>query len=214
MRAFGRSCRGQSRVFVKLVRQTERQLLALGEPITTLAHKATEHLEHVPTLSDTRRERLRQQLTTAMSQHEQIRTQSKRLTQGKNLRHCKLVNAYDPPIAPIIKGKSNCPAQFGRKPGIASEPASGFIFANRVPLGNPSDCSYVLPLLDKVQHATPRVGVGPTRQIHSVAGDLGINDPLVRQALHIPRESCHPFHAKVATDSTAKLPLIPHESCH
>jgi hypothetical protein len=184
MRAFGRSCRGQSRVFVKLVRHTEHQLLELGEPITTFAQKAKEHLEHVTTLSDTRREHLRLQLTTVMSQHEHIRTQSKRLTQGKKLRHCKLVNAYDPTIAPIIKGKSNCPAQFGRKPGIASEPASGFVFANLVPKGNPSDCSYVLPLLDKVQRATQRVGSGPTPQIHSVAGDLGINDPLVRQALH------------------------------
>ena len=31
-------------------------------------------------------------------------------------------------------------------------------------------------------------------------------DPL---EVRIPRESCHPFHTKVATDSTAKLPLIP-----
>ena len=53
-----------------------------------------------------------------------------------------------------------------------------------MPKGNPSDCSYVLPLLDKVQHATQRIGSGPTPQIHSVAGDLGINNPLVRQALH------------------------------
>jgi hypothetical protein len=51
-------------------------------------------------------------------------------------------------------------------------------------MGNPSDCSYGLPLLDQVQQAPQRVGVGPTPQIHSVAGDLGINDPLVRQALH------------------------------
>ena len=184
MRAFGRSCRGQSRVFVKLVRHTEHQLLALGEPITAWAQQAKAHLEHVSTLSDTRRARLSGQLTTAMSHHEDIRTQSKRLTQGKKLRHCKLVNAYDLSIAPIVKGKSNCPTQFGRKPGIASEPASGFIFANLVPTGNPSDCRYVLPLLDKIQHATRRVGIGPTPQIHSVAGDLGLNDPLVRQALH------------------------------
>ena len=33
MRSFGRQCRGQGRVFVKLVRQTERQLLELGQPI-------------------------------------------------------------------------------------------------------------------------------------------------------------------------------------
>jgi hypothetical protein len=45
--------------------------------------------------------------------------QSQRLTQGKKLGQFKIVNAYDPTIAPIIKGKSNCPAQFGRKTGIA-----------------------------------------------------------------------------------------------
>ena len=92
-----------------------------------------------------------------MSSHAHIRKQSTQLTQGKKLRHCKLVNAYDLTIAPILKGKSNCPAQFGRKPGIVSEPATGFIFANRVPEGNPSDASYVLPLLDKVQSAIDRV---------------------------------------------------------
>jgi hypothetical protein len=27
--------------------------------------------------------------------------------------------------------------------------------------------------------------------------------------VRIPRESCHPFHTKVATDSTQNLPLIP-----
>ena len=96
-----------------------------------------------------------------MSSHTHIRKQSTRLTQGKKLRHCKLVNAYDLTIAPILKGKSNCPAQFGRKPGIASEPATGFIFANRVPEGNPSDPSYVLPLLDKVQSAIERVQSTP-----------------------------------------------------
>ncbi len=119
-----------------------------------------------------------------MSAHEHIRRQSKWLTQGKKLSHFKLVNAYDPTIAPIIKGKSNCPAQFGRKPGIVSEPATGFIFANLVPKGNPSDASYVLPLLDKVQRATERVQTGPRRHIHSVAGDLGLNDTGLRQALH------------------------------
>ena len=32
--------------------------------------------------------------------------------------------------------------------------------------------------------------------------------------LHIPDEGSHRFHAKVATDSTARLPLIPRDSCH
>jgi hypothetical protein len=169
---------------VKLVRQTERQLLELGEPIKALGQKAKEHLEQGTLLHDTRRERLSLELTAAMSNHEQIRNQSKRLTHGKKLSHFKLVNAYDLTIAPIIKGKSNCPAQFGRKPGIASEPATGFIFANLVPKGNPSDSSYVLTLLAKVQEAIRGVQTGPKRLMHSVAGDLGINDPVLRRALH------------------------------
>ena len=32
--------------------------------------------------------------------------------------------------------------------------------------------------------------------------------------VRIPRESCHPIHVKVATDSKAKLPPIPFEGCH
>lgn len=184
MRGFGRSCRGQGHVFVKLVRQTERQLLDLGQPIATLAQQAQERLEQTTALRESQRQRLTHELTTAISHHEHIRHQSKRLTQGKKLRHFKVVNAYDPTIAAIIKGKSNCPAQFGRKPGIASEPATGFIFANLVPQGNPSDASYGLPLVDKVQRAIERVHRGPQRQIHSVASDLGLNDPVLRQALH------------------------------
>ena len=103
---------------------------------------------------------------------------------GQKLRHCKIVNAYDPTIAPILKGKSNCPAQFGRKPGIVSEPATGFILANRVPKGNPNDLSYVLPLLDKVEQAIERVGPCHELHVYSVAGDLGVNDATLRQALH------------------------------
>jgi len=119
-----------------------------------------------------------------MSSHAHIRKQSTQLSQGKKLCHAKLVNAYDLTIAPILKGKSNCPAQFGRKPGIASDPATGFIFANRVPEGNPYDANYVLPLLDKVQSALDRVSALPRLRVHSVAGDLGINDAALRQALH------------------------------
>ena len=184
MRGFGRSCRGQGRVFVKLVRHTEQRLLDLGESIQTYSRQAQERLEQTTALHDPQRERLTRELATAMRAHEHIRTQSKRLTQGKKLHHFKVVNAYDPTIAPIMKGKSNCPAQFGRKPGIISEPATGFIFANLTPKGNPSDPSYVLPLLDKVQEAIERVETGPKRHIHSVAGDLGLNDAVLRQALH------------------------------
>ncbi len=83
-----------------------------------------------------------------------------------------------------VQGKSNCPAQFGRKAGILSEPASGCIFANRVPQGNPSDPSYVLPLLDNVQRAIDLLAAPKRVQVHSLGGDLGINDAALRHALH------------------------------
>lgn len=184
MRGFGRQCRGQGKVFVKLVRHTETRLLEVGSSMASLAHEVQQRLHQATHLSTSTRERLASDLSTAIQAHHQISKQSRRLTQGKRLSHCKIVNAYDPTIAPIIKGKSNCPAQFGRKPGILSEPAAGFIFAVRSPVGNPSDPSYVLPLLDNVQKASARL-TGPKRPtIHSLAGDLGVHDPVLRQALH------------------------------
>jgi hypothetical protein len=53
-----------------------------------------------------------------------------------------------------------------------------------VPTGNPSDPSYVLPLLDKVQRAID-LSTAPHRvQVHSLGGDLGVNDAELRHALH------------------------------
>jgi hypothetical protein len=184
MRGFGRQCRGQGRVFVTGVRHTARQLLALGRPLQALGQPAQQLLDHANDLQDSQRQRLTSTLNAALDAQEHIRQPSGRLPQGKKLRHCQIVNAYDRTIAPIRKGKSNCPAQFGRKPGIVSEPATGFLFANRVPEGNPSDPSSVLPLLDKVQRAIDRVSWPQRLRIHSVAGDLGINDTALRQALH------------------------------
>jgi hypothetical protein len=172
------------KVFVTLVRQTERQLLALGEPVLPLARAAQARLHGAPQLSEEQRERLTTQLTAALAAHHRIEQQSRRLTQGKAVTHCKIVNAYDPTIAPICKGKSNCPAQFGRKPGIIAEPAAGFIFALHLPVGNPSDASYAQPLIDKVRQAIARIATSSRPVIHSLAGDLAFNDASLREALH------------------------------
>jgi hypothetical protein len=150
----------------------------------TWSEQAREFLHQDRVRSQAQRERLLRDLAATSATHRHITKQSQRLTQGKKLAHCKIVNAYDPTIAPILKGKSNCPAQFGRKTGIMSEPASGFIFANQVPVGNPSDPSYVLPLLDKVQHAMDLVASPNRLRVHSLGGDLGINDGELRQVLH------------------------------
>jgi hypothetical protein len=184
MRRFGRQCRGMGNVFVTLVRQTETQLLEHGRQVLPLARAVQECLPTMPQLSADQRARLDTQLTAALQAHHRIASQSRRLTQGKTVPHCKIVNAYDPTIAPMCKGKSNCPAQFGRKPGIIAEPAAGFIFALHLPVGNPSDASYVEPLVDKVEHAIARVGTHPIPAIHSLAGDLALNDAALREALH------------------------------
>jgi hypothetical protein len=184
MRRFGRQCRGMGKVFVTLVRQTETQLLERGQPVLALARAAQACLHGASQLSEDQRVRLDTQLTAALQAHHRIAHQSRRLTQGKALTHCKIVNAYDPTIAPICQGKSNCPAQFGRKPGIIAEPAAGFIFALHLPVGNPSDASYVEPLVDKVAQAIARVGTRLTPAIHSLAGDLALNDAALRETLN------------------------------
>jgi hypothetical protein len=184
MRSFGRQCRGQGKVFVSLVRQTETQLLTTGDPVVALAQTAQAQVQSAAELTEEQRARWDTTLTLALVTHQQIVTQSRRLTHGKPLTRCKIVNAYDPSIAPICKGKSNCSTQFGRKPGIIAEPATGFVFATQLPVGNPSDGSYVLPLVDKVQTALSRVTTRSTPTIHSLAGDLALNDATLRETLH------------------------------
>ena len=149
MHRFGRQCRGQGKVFVRVVRQTETQLLESGQPVVELARAAPECVQRAGHLTEGQRTRLDTQLQAVLTAPQQIASQSRRLTKGKPLLQGKLLNAYDLTIAPICKGKSNCPTQFGRKPGILAEPASGFIFAFQLPIGNPTDPSSVLPLVDK-----------------------------------------------------------------
>jgi hypothetical protein len=184
MRRFGRQCRGMGKVFVTLVRHTETPLLQMGQPVLPLAPAVQECLHGATPLSEDQRVRLGPQLTAALEAHHRIEHQSRRLTQGKALPHGKIVNAYDPTMAPMCKGKSNCPAQFGRKPGMIAEPAAGFIFALHLPVGHPSDASYVEPLVDKVEQAIAQVGTRPTPAIHSLAGDLALNDSALRETLH------------------------------
>ena len=51
-------------------------------------------------------------------------------------------------------------------------------------MGKPSDTSYVLPLVDQVQAAWARITTRATPSIHSLAGDLAVNDATLRESLH------------------------------
>jgi hypothetical protein len=184
MRRFGRQCRGIGKVFVTLVRQTETPWLERGAQVLPLARGAQARLHDVPQLSEDQRARLDTQYTAALEAHHRIASQSRRRTHGKALPHGTIVNADDPTIAPIGKGQSHCPAQFGRTPGMIAEPAAGFIFGLHLPVGNPSDASDVEPLVDKVEQAIARISTSPRPAIHALAGDLALNDAALREALH------------------------------
>src|SRR4030095_17080951 len=98
-------------------------------------------------LSAAKGERLARARRTAQAAQQQISPPSRGLTQAKNLPHCQSVKAYDPTMAPIMKGQSNCPAPLGRTPGRISEPTAGFIFATAVAGGHPSDTHHGWPHL-------------------------------------------------------------------
>ena len=183
MRAFGRSCRGQGKILVLKVRETERRLLEVGQMVGPLALKATLDLYTDRSLEEAQQERLMASLRGAVQQYELIEQQSRRLLQGKKLPHAKIVNAYDGAIVPIIKGKSNCPVQFGCKPGIIAEMATGFILGLHLPEGNPDDASYMIPLIDQVQTAIGAMDQKRKPRIQSVAGDLAFTDTSLREKL-------------------------------
>jgi len=184
MRGFGRQCRGKGNVCVTLVRQTEKSVLEVGQQVLPLALAAQERLRSARQLAETQRARLDTTLTAAIEAHPRLEKHSRRLTTGKALTHAKLVKAYDLPIAPMLQGKSNCPTQCGKNPGMLADMASGFTFALHLPVGNPGDASDVLPVVDKVPHAIARVAAPRQPVLHSVAGDLALNDPSLREALH------------------------------
>jgi hypothetical protein len=187
MHTFGRKCRNKSKVYLNLIREAEKQLLSVGSKVEVLALAAQEHLQNDLDIEESRQARLIQELDLALKAHRSIEKQSRWLVQGKKLDHCKIVNAYDPTIAPIKKGKSNCATQFGKKPGIIAEMATGFIFGVHLPQGNPNDASYVLPLVQNVDAAIDLLDrKHPKRKprIRSLAGDLGLDDPNVRVPLH------------------------------
>ena len=123
-----------------------------------------------------------------MGAQEHIRKQSGRLTQGKKLRHCKLVNAYDPTIAPILKGKSHGPAQFGRKPGIVSEPATGFIFANTYRRATQAISAMCCPCSIRSK-ALSTASVAPRLRFHSWRGTWVSMTPLRQLCM---RGACSP----------------------
>jgi len=187
MRTFGRKCRGNGKVYLKLVREAEKQLLSTGLKVLPLALSAQLLLQKDTAIEEAQQARLMHTLEEALEAHRHIEKQSRQLVNGKKLDHCKIVNPYDMTIAPIKKGKSNCPTQFGKKPGIIAEVATGFIFGYHLPTGNPDDASYVMPLVKNVDAAIDLLDWKYPRRIpriRSLSGDFGMNNPQVRDKLH------------------------------
>lgn len=184
MRRFGRSCSGKRKVYVSLVRDTERQLLNVGQGVCALAVSVYLDLQKICLVEEHLQEGLERKLNQAIENHKLIEQQSRRLVNGKELPQAKIVNAYDATLAPIKKGKSNCPTQFGRKPGVIAEVATNFIFGLHLPQGNPDDRSYLMPLLGQVDNAIAQLAQKRKPVIHSVAADLSFRDKGLRRQLH------------------------------
>ena len=68
-------------------------------------------------LAEGQRARLDTQLRAALEVHHRIAHQSRRLTQGKAVSHCKIVNAYDPTIAPFVRAKATVSPSLAASPG-------------------------------------------------------------------------------------------------
>jgi hypothetical protein len=184
MRTFGRTCRGRGKVLVGVVRQTEKRLLETGRRVGGLGLLAYLYLEEDQAMEESVRTRLQEQLRQSLQRYDVVQQQSMRLIHGKKLPRAKIVNAYDLSIAPIVKGKSNCPTQFGKKPGLVAEMATGFIFGVHLPVGNPDDASYMRPLLDKVDAAIAKMEHKRKPRVISAAGDRAFGDQGLCQQLH------------------------------
>jgi hypothetical protein len=74
MRRFGRQCRGQGKVFVRLVRQTEAHLLTTGASVTALAQTAQAQVHTAPELTADQRARWDVTLTLALLAHQQVKS--------------------------------------------------------------------------------------------------------------------------------------------
>jgi hypothetical protein len=183
MRGFGRQCRGQGKVLVSVVRQTETHLLATGDPVVALAQTAQAQVQSAAELTEEQRARWDTTLPLALVPHQQIATHSRRLTHGKPLTCRKLVNAYAPPVPLSAKGRATVLRRLAANLGLWRSPPRASC-SPRSCLGNPSDASYVLPLVAKVQTARSHVPTRPTPAIHSRAGDLALNDATLRETLH------------------------------
>jgi hypothetical protein len=136
-------------------------LLESGQPVVPLAPAAQAPRQSAAPLPEEPRQRLDTQLTVALAAPQQIAPQSRRLPTGKTRTQGQIVKAYDPTIAPIGKGKRNCPTPFGRKPGSIAELASGFSCAFQLPVGKPADPSSVVPVVDKGQRALEQTSTHP-----------------------------------------------------
>ena len=176
-RRFGRQCRGMGNVFVTLVRHTETHLLARGRQVLPLARAVQEHLHRMPQLSEAQRAHLDTQLAAALEAHQRIAHQSRRLTQGKALPHGKIVNADDPTIAPIVQRQKPLPRPVWPQ-AWDDRRASGGLY--RCP-ASARGASRVMPVMwspwsTKWSTRSPGSATRPTPAIHSLAGDLALND--------------------------------------
>ena len=93
------------------------------------------------------------------------------------------------PSRPILKGKSNCPVQFGRKPGLRRTLPQALSSPTWTAKGNPTIPAMSYPSLPRCRRLLHASRHTQRLRVHSVAGDLGINDKVHASGAPRPRYS-------------------------
>ncbi len=206
MRTFGRQCRGKGKVYLKWVRETEKRLLSIGCQVTPLALCAQMHLQKDIAIDQVQQERLMHKLDEALQAHRHIEKQSRQLVNGKNwitvkssMPTCLCVTARRQVTrrSPRSrKARATVPANSGKNQvsSLRWEPASSLAIICLWAIQH--DASYLparsaqagaLPLVQTVDGAIDLLDFAYQRRkplIRSLAGDLGLDDPNLRNQLH------------------------------
>ena len=185
MHRFGRQCRGMGKVFVTLVRQTETHLLELGQPVLTLAQAAQACLHGTTQLAEDQRVRLDIQLTAALEGPSPDRTPIATADAGQSVvprqdRQRRMI-----PPSPHLQGQEQLPRPVwpqARHDRRAERQASSL----------PCICPWAIRAMPAMwspwsttwRRRSAGSETRPTLAIHSLAGDLALNDATLREVLH------------------------------
>ena len=117
MRRFGRQCRGQGKVLLRLVRETEARLLDSGQPIMALAQVAQAGLQSAMHLGESRRQRLVTALSEALSAQTTLPANHVGSSMANGCGNAKLSTPTIRPLPPFSRARVIVQPSLAASPG-------------------------------------------------------------------------------------------------